>query len=1010
MRNKVFLRIFATTATAVLAALLILAIVFPLPASVTDSGFLSIGTSYKVLANPDWLTGWDNRVKITVNASYIDSDLTHFPLLLHLSSSCGENSADVTCVFDELQSDANRKKIAITRSDGTTQLYAEIERWDDANEEAWIWVSNSTWEVDDTNNTDLYLYYDKDHAGNTGYVGDTGSTPAQNVWDSNFGGVWHLGARRELIDIVGHPRTSGFNIGLQLARMGNGSLLAVWNAYNISTPLYADILQSISSDNGTTWDAPTAVRQHSTYGCSTPRLLVSGNDTYLLYSRWVSSPGDSKLYLTKSTDYGGTWGTDAYINTGHNYNLPSQGLVKETGSTAGRLVWSFSYWDGIRIQCQTMYSDNGTYWTMGDTIVYEGGSGLDEPGIVELSDGNSTTPSSLYMVCRSDGQSSAFKATALNNDGSDWSGPSTSGYVMGNVQGLLRLGWDPNVVVWTGANSMSVNYPAGFRISTDDCSTWSAFRTFYYNGVGSGIIGHPLPLGDGLYLVPVNDYPTATYTQETWVYKVDESWFWGLMDSTSNGNHGSVSIGGFDTLLGGTASASNQDAGYEAAKAGDNSFATLWRYTGAGNGEWWKVDYSVNYKHIVRRIQITGYYGCNIKDFNFQGSNDDSDWTTLGSFQYDNLGNSSGDRWRQMFWVGDYDTPYRYFRVLLTSDGWSGSYVGITEIELYTDGFTPEGLIGGGYEFDQWSDNIVVTTTSSIFCSAEMTLEAQVWPWALPEILLAFDKWNIGQNGYQFYLRTNGFGSGVYRATKSTALDYTGGAISTSEPTYLSLRYSEAGNFLKLYENLAERASSGLGAGSFSGDSQNLGLGRNIRLGDYGFLGLLDELRFSKTLRSTAWTKATYYSNNDDLLDWGSEETSSPEITNTPGSNNFGILEVNTTSSTDINYFTIENTGGCAVDVVIYGTDATGGDDTWTLSDTATPGENIYGLYAGLDDDDDEFDVIVRKNETYNTLLSDLAEDATQDWGLQLIMPSSLSGYDCNNMTATVTLVASEAS
>ncbi|MCD6163687.1 MAG: LamG domain-containing protein, partial [candidate division Zixibacteria bacterium] len=38
----------------------------------------------------------------------------------------------------------------------------------------------------------LYLYYDKDHADNTTYIGDIGSTPAQNVWDSNFVGVWHM--------------------------------------------------------------------------------------------------------------------------------------------------------------------------------------------------------------------------------------------------------------------------------------------------------------------------------------------------------------------------------------------------------------------------------------------------------------------------------------------------------------------------------------------------------------------------------------------------------------------------------------------------------------------------------------------------------------------------------------------------------------------------------------------------------------------------------------------------
>jgi hypothetical protein len=36
------------------------------------------------------------------------------------------------------------------------------------------------------------LYYDKDQIDNTGYIGDIGSTPARNVWDANYRGVWHL--------------------------------------------------------------------------------------------------------------------------------------------------------------------------------------------------------------------------------------------------------------------------------------------------------------------------------------------------------------------------------------------------------------------------------------------------------------------------------------------------------------------------------------------------------------------------------------------------------------------------------------------------------------------------------------------------------------------------------------------------------------------------------------------------------------------------------------------------
>ena len=139
----------------------------------------------------NWLSGWDKRVKITVNSSDIDEALVDFPVLVHLSnSSSGENDEDVSFIFDELQSDNNRKKIAVTTSDGTTQCYVEIERWNDTSEQAWLWVKVPN--ISNTTDTALYVYYDKDKADNIAYVDDTASGNSTKVWDSNFKAVLHL--------------------------------------------------------------------------------------------------------------------------------------------------------------------------------------------------------------------------------------------------------------------------------------------------------------------------------------------------------------------------------------------------------------------------------------------------------------------------------------------------------------------------------------------------------------------------------------------------------------------------------------------------------------------------------------------------------------------------------------------------------------------------------------------------------------------------------------------------
>ena len=137
-----------------------------------------------------WLSGWNKRVKITIDHNDIDSALSNFPLLIYLSNSSRYYNDDVSHVFDELERNDNRKKIAITTSDEVTQCYVEIEKWDNGTEKAWLWVKVPS--LSDTSDTDLYLYYDSSQSDNTDYVGDSNSTPAENVWDNNFKLVTHM--------------------------------------------------------------------------------------------------------------------------------------------------------------------------------------------------------------------------------------------------------------------------------------------------------------------------------------------------------------------------------------------------------------------------------------------------------------------------------------------------------------------------------------------------------------------------------------------------------------------------------------------------------------------------------------------------------------------------------------------------------------------------------------------------------------------------------------------------
>lgn len=137
-----------------------------------------------------WLGTFKYRRKITISNTNVDAILSNFPILIKISASSGTGSTDITDIFTELTGDANRKKIAITTSDGTTQCYVEIERFGFANSLAWFWVKVPS--VAAASVTELYIYYDVAQSDNTTYVGDTTDAVTHNVWDANFVSVWHL--------------------------------------------------------------------------------------------------------------------------------------------------------------------------------------------------------------------------------------------------------------------------------------------------------------------------------------------------------------------------------------------------------------------------------------------------------------------------------------------------------------------------------------------------------------------------------------------------------------------------------------------------------------------------------------------------------------------------------------------------------------------------------------------------------------------------------------------------
>lgn len=266
------------------------------------------------------LTGFNHNTVITIHGPDISSDISNFPLLVHLSSSCGVYKQSMSHVFTELGSYSNRKKIAFTTSDGTTQCYAEIEYWNQSTPEAWIWVNIPT--IYAKKDTVLYLYYDSSASDNTSFIGDIGDTAAKSVWDSNFAAVWHMvddaSVTNRITDSTSNARHATKSSTTQVSSLigygqqfsGSGYITVPGNILgsHITSGYTVEVIaRHTSATRGVLYYEGPSTSQ----GATVNEILFRAEDNYKL----VSVVGGN------STAYSILWGTAAYSNTSAYYHM-----------------------------------------------------------------------------------------------------------------------------------------------------------------------------------------------------------------------------------------------------------------------------------------------------------------------------------------------------------------------------------------------------------------------------------------------------------------------------------------------------------------------------------------------------------------------------------------------------------------------------------------------------------------------------------------------------------------
>jgi len=133
----------------------------------------------------DLFSTYDQRIKLTIDHTKIDSDLTWFPITLFITD------AQMEEVFAEFDADADFDRCAITTSDESTQIYGDCERFDDSASKGIYHVAKEALVTDANAAGYLYFYFDNDAGHNTSYISMSGGVAAQKVWNDEFEGVWH---------------------------------------------------------------------------------------------------------------------------------------------------------------------------------------------------------------------------------------------------------------------------------------------------------------------------------------------------------------------------------------------------------------------------------------------------------------------------------------------------------------------------------------------------------------------------------------------------------------------------------------------------------------------------------------------------------------------------------------------------------------------------------------------------------------------------------------------------
>ena len=358
-------------------------------AGVTDS---SVASATYTIAGSSWYnSSWNYRKAIIIDHTKVtgSTSLTNFPMLV-----------SVTDTDLAVGTQSSGHDILFTASDGATKLNHEIETYTSSSGKLTAWVQVPS--LSPTADTAIYVYY-----GNASAADQQNKT---GVWDSSYGGVWHLGDGSTL---TANDSTSNGANGTVTSASAVGGQISGAASFTPSSWIGLGINVSETSYNVSGWFKTSAattglwqVDCNDRGGCGSDRyvFLSSGNVCAHIYS--------DEMVCTSGTNYSdGNW---HYVVHELGGSVGGQRIFVDgqPGATGSKANSDFTWQTGMTLG----YAGNGGYLS-GSLDEFHVSSSVRTSGWIATEYNNQGSPSTFYSLGGAEGASGPVVGTPTYSPG-----------------------------------------------------------------------------------------------------------------------------------------------------------------------------------------------------------------------------------------------------------------------------------------------------------------------------------------------------------------------------------------------------------------------------------------------------------------------------------------------------------------------------------------------------------------------------------------------------------------